>query len=275
LRGLFFATFNNFQLIITHKQDTFAVHNCIMKQIALLFTTFLLAASTFAQIDSTIKKKKKRDWSKVSLANRANDHFVVQVGYDGWASMPDSIKTKGFSRSLNIYFMYDFPFKTDPRFSIGVGAGIGSSNIFFDKQEVDITNLGSRLPFPNKADTTHFKKYKLVSSYLEAPVELRFTADPENSGSSWKGAIGVKVGTLLNVHTKGKTLLNSTGGTVNSYTEKLSSKRFFNNTRFCVTGRVGYGHISIFGQYQVNNFIRDGVGPNVHPYSIGINFSGL
>ncbi len=244
-----------------------------MKQIALLFTTVLLVASATAQTDSTTKKK--RDWSKINLANRANDHFMVQIGYDGWGARPDSIKTKGFSRSLNIYFMFDFPFKTDPRFSVGLGAGIGSSNIFFDKQEVDITSTGNKLAFPNKSDTTHFKKYKLVSSYLEAPVELRFAADPENTDHSWKGAIGVKVGTLLNIHTKGKTLQNSTGGTLNSFTEKLSSKRFFNNTRLAVTGRLGYGHISVFGQYQINSFIRDGVGPAVHPYSIGITLSGL
>jgi hypothetical protein len=255
--------------------------NCIMKRIVLLFSTVLMTVVAFAQVDSTRSAapeptpKKKKDWSKISLANRANDHFVVQIGYDGWASKPDSIHTKGFSRSLNIYFMFDFAFKTDPRFSVGIGAGVGSSNIFFDNQEVDIISNGAKLAFPDKSDTTHFKKYKLVSAYLEAPVELRFTANPENSDRSWKGALGVKVGTLLSVHTKGKTLLNSTGGTINSYTEKLSSKRFFNGTKLAVTGRFGYGHISLFGQYQINNFIRDGVGPNVRPYTIGLMLSGL
>jgi hypothetical protein len=244
-----------------------------MKRIVLLFTTVLFMVAAFAQTDTSTKKKK--DWSKVSLSNRANDHFMLQVGFDGWSSLPDSIHTKGFSRSLNIYFMFDFPFKTDPRFSVGIGAGIGSSSIFFDNQEVDITSTGAKLPFPNKKDTTHFKKYKLVSAYLEAPVELRFVADPQNSDRSWKGAIGIKVGTLLSVHTKGKTLLNSAGNTINPFTEKLVSKRFFNGTKLAVTARLGYGHFSLFGQYQINNFIRDGVGPNVKPYSIGLTLSGL
>jgi Outer membrane protein beta-barrel domain len=244
-----------------------------MKQIALLFTTLFIAATAFSQTDSTHKKKK--DWSKISLSNRANDHFLVQLGFDGWAQAPDTLKIKGFSHSVNVYFMLDFPFKTDPRFSVGLGVGIGSSNIKFDKQEVDIINTGNNLPFPNKADTTHFKKYKLVSAYAEAPIELRFTADPENSDKSWKLALGVKVGALLNVHTRGKTLLNSTGGTVNSIVLKENSKRFFNGTRFCGTARIGYGHVSLFGQYQINTFIRDGLGPAVHPYSIGLTFSGL
>jgi hypothetical protein len=244
-----------------------------MKQIVLLFSALLIIGSLSAQTDSTGKKKK--DWSKVSLANRANDHLMIQVGFDGWAQKPDSIHTKGFSRSLNMYFMFDFPFKTDPRFSVGIGAGIGSSNINFDKQEVAITASSPTLAFPNKADTSHFKKYKLVSGYLEAPVELRFSSNPENSGKSWKGAIGLKVGTLLSVHTKGKTLQNSTGGTLNSFIQKENSKKYFNGTRLSGTVRVGYGNVSLFGQYQINSFIKDGLGPTVHPYSIGITFSGL
>jgi hypothetical protein len=246
-----------------------------MKQIALLFTAVLLIAATAsAQTDSTAKKKKK-DWSKVSLNNRANDHFMVQFGYDGWTPLPDTIKTKGLSHSVNIYLMLDFPFISDPRFSAALGLGIGSSNIKFDKQEPNIIGTGSTLAFPDKSDTTHFKKFKLVSTYVEVPVELRFITDPENSDKSWKVALGVKLGALLNVHTRGKTLVNSAGNTVNSFVQKQSSKTFFNGTRLCGTARIGYGHVSLFGQYQITSLIKDGRGPNVHPYSIGITFSGL
>lgn len=260
-----------------------------MKRIVLLSTSMLFVVAAFAQkqpTDSTAKQvmksnpaptvtPKKKDWSKINLSNRANDHLLIQIGYDGWAQMPDTIHTKGFSRSLNMYFMFDFPFKTDPRFSVGVGVGIGSSSIFFDKQEVGVAGLTSTLSFPDKSQTDHFKKYKLVSTYAEAPVEMRFTADPEHSDKSWKGAIGVKVGTLLNVHTKGKNLVSSTGAAINNFIEKESSKRYFNSTRLAASGRVGYGHISLYGQFQINNFIKDGLGPNVHPFAIGITFSGL
>lgn len=263
-----------------------------MKQIVLLSTTMLFVAAGFAQTqpaDSTAKKpvvvahnpppapKKKKDWSKINMSNRPADHLLVQVGYDAWLQRPDTIHTKGFSRSLNIYLMFDFPFKTDPRFSVGAGAGIGSSNIFFDKQQVNVAGLTSTLAFPDAttSSSNYFKKYKLVSTYLEAPVELRFAADPEHYDKSWKGAVGVKVGTLLNIHTKGKNLVSSTGAAINNYTEKQSSKRYFSSTRLAATARIGYGHISLFGQVQINNFIKDGLGPNVIPMSVGITFSGL
>jgi hypothetical protein len=230
-----------------------------------------------AQADPSTPRPRtqKKDWSKVDLGNRANDHFMIQLGYDKWAGTPDSIKTKGLSRSLNVYFMLDFPFKTDPRFSIGIGPGISGSSMFFDKTIVQVAAAGTRLPFRNVADTNYFKKFKLSTVYLEAPVELRFTANPEYNSKSWKFAIGGKIGTMINAHTKGKNLLNKSGGTLNSYTVKENSKRFFNSTRLSAIARVGIGVFSVFGTYQINTYLKDGAGPELHPYSIGISLSGL
>jgi len=212
------------------------------------------------------------------MSNRPADHFLVQIGYVGWAARPDSIHTTGFSRSLNIYLMFDFPFKTDPRFSVGAGAGIGSASVFFDKQQVGVANTSGNLTFPDAEATSsnYFKKYKLVSTYLEAPIELRFAADPEHYDKSWKGALGVKVGTLLNIHTKGKNLVTSTGAAVANYIEKQASKQYFSGTRLAGTARIGYGHFSLYGQFQINNYIKDGRGPSgIHPFEIGLTLSGL
>jgi hypothetical protein len=239
-----------------------------------LLALFLAATSLYAQVTPTVTPKNV-DPRKVNLSNRANDHFLVQLGYDTWLNKPDSIKTKGFSRSMNVYFMFDFPFKTDSRFSIGLGAGVGTSTMYLDKQRVDIGVSRSTLFFPNLSDTNYYKKYKLVLTYLEAPVELRFVAHPENSNKSFKIAIGAKIGTLLSAGTKGKNLLSKTGAAINSNTVKEKNKQYFNTTRFSVMGRIGYGNISLFGQYQINNFLKDGAGLDMHPLSVGITFSGL
>jgi hypothetical protein len=248
-----------------------------MKKTLLAGFVLLIVITAQAQTDTTVQvpPPPKPARHNIDISNRAGDHFLIQVGFDNWAGKPDSIHTKGFSRSLNMYLMFDFPFKTNPQFSVAIGAGIGSSNIIFDKMAVDVAGTTQTLRFRNLADTNHFKKYKLVTAYLEAPVELRFTADPVNYGKSFKVAIGAKIGTLLNVHTKGKNLLNKSGGTVNSYIAKENSKRYFNGNRLCVTGRIGYGSFSLFGSYQVNSFIKEGAGPDIKPYSIGLTISGL
>lgn len=246
----------------------------MIRSITLSIITLLFFVAAMAQTTPETTSK-KRDPRKINLSNRANDHFLFQIGYDQWLQKPDSIKTKGFSRSVNLYFMLDFPFKTDSRFSVGLGAGVGTSTIYFNKQRADIGIARGVLLFPNLADTNYYKRYKLVTTYLEAPVELRFTANPENSNKSWKIAVGAKIGTLVGVSTKGKNLVNKAGTSLGSTTVKEKNRQYFNSTRFSVMGRIGYGNITVFGQYQINNFIKDGVGPNMHPLSIGITLSGL
>ncbi len=224
--------------------------------------------------DTTGTAKKKT--LTLDLANRPNDHFMIELGYDGWAGTPDTIQTSGLSRSFAFYFMMDFPFKTDPHWSVGAGLGIGASNIFFDKQEVDVQLNNPTLAFPNTASAPyHFKKYKLVNTYLEVPIELRYAFHPENTNQSWKIALGVKPGLMLSAYTKGKDVLNTAGQLIQSSIQKESSKQFFNTTRLVGTVRISYGFIGVFGQLQLTGLIKNGFGPTINPYSVGIVLSGL
>ncbi len=221
--------------------------------------------------------KVKKDWSKVVLTNRAADHLMIQYGSDAWSNRPDSVRTKGFSRHFNVYLMLDKPFKTDPRFSVAYGLGLGTSNMFFDNVKVNVNGLGSTLPFTDVSGSNHYKKFKLTTIYAEIPIEVRFYSDPENPGKSWKFALGAKVGTLLKAYTKGKDFQNSTGTSIYgaSSIEKESNKRFFNGTRLAATGRIGYGIFSLHGDYNVLGVVKDGFGPSMNLYSVGVSISGL
>ncbi len=241
-----------------------------MKKIAFVLIALISFTAASAQL------KQKKDWNKVAI-DRAGDHIMLQFSYDNWSGKPDSIKNrlKGLPRGFNFYVMMNKPFKSDPRWSVGFGLGVSSSNIYFKKTSIGITTIGTKLPFTNLDSTNYFKKYKLATTFLEAPIELRYTFDPENEGKSWKVAVGVKVGTMLNVHTKGKTLVSKNGVLLNAYTEKESKKTFFNTTRLAATARVGIGHFSLFGAYSITSFLKDGAGPSLHPYQVGLTISGL
>jgi len=240
-----------------------------MKKSVLVLVALVSVFTGFAQ------DKKKN--SSTTIINRAGDHIMLQLGGQFWSGSPDSINNhkKGLARVANIYVMTNKVFKTDRRFSAAFGVGVGTANVYFKKYKVDIISTSAKLPFVNLDSADHFKKYKLTTAFLEVPVELRFTANPEKESKSLKAALGVKVGTLLSVHTKGKTLQNKNGGTVNSYVEKQNDKHFFNTTRLSVTGRVGFGNFSVFGSYQINNLLKDGVGPDIKPIQVGICLSGL
>ncbi|HVY76862.1 MAG TPA: outer membrane beta-barrel protein [Puia sp.] len=220
-------------------------------------------------------KKNKITYESLNLANRPNDHFMMILGYDNWIGKPDTIRTTGLSRSFAFYFMMDFPFKTDPHFSVGAGLGFSWSNVFFDKQQVLVEANNATLAFPDKTNTDHFKKYKLVNTYVELPIELRYALNPENTNRSWKFALGVKPGLMLDAYTKGKNMLNQAGQLEQAYIEKESSKKFFNGSRVAATARVSYGFLGVFGQINITPLIKSGAGPIINPYTIGIVLSGL
>ena len=182
---------------------------------------------------------------------------------------------KGFSRGINVAIMLNKPFKSDPRWSVAFGLGISHSSIFFKNTSVDVKAPGTLLPFRNLDSTDHYKKYKLATTFVEIPIELRYTFDPTNERKSWKLAVGVKVGTMLNAHVKGKTLQNSSNTIINSFTEKESKRTFFNSTRLAATARIGIGNFSLFGAYSFTSLLKDVAGPAIRPYQIGLSISGL
>ncbi|MEI7589535.1 MAG: outer membrane beta-barrel protein [Chitinophagia bacterium] len=216
---------------------------------------------------------------KIDLTGRAADHLMIQFGSDAWTGKPDSVKTSGFSRHFNIYFMYDVPFKSDPHYSVAFGLGIGTSNIFLDDHTfADVKSTSSTLPFRHLDSTaSHFSKQKLTTMYLQAPVELRYFSDPAHPNKSWKSAVGVKIGTLLKGYSKAKNYVRADGSSIygSSYIEKEYNKRWFDATDVTLTGRFGYGIISLDAGYQVTGVFRDGLGPVVNKFSIGLTISGL
>lgn len=242
-----------------------------MKKIVLFVCSSLLITSLFAQDKPQPDKKN----TQINLSNRANDHLLVQIGYTAWAGKPDSIKTGGFPKSINVYFMFDFPFKNNPKLSMAFGPGIASDGIKFEKTYVDIKANTPTLRFVDQADTNHFKRNKLGTTYLEAPIEFRWVANPFDSDKSFKWAIGVKAGYMIDAHTRYKTYQNEAGNTINDYKMKEAQKKFFNAGRLSGTARVGWGHFSLYGSYQITNLFKEGVAAEIHPYSIGLTLSGL
>jgi hypothetical protein len=118
-----------------------------------------------------------------------------------------------------------------------------------------------------------YKKHKLATGYIEAPVELRYSTNPQNMNKGWKLALGVKVGTMIDAKVKSKIDLDATG--TGGYFTKEKDRRYLNTTRFALTGRFGLGNFSVFGTYTVTDFFKEGQGPVVRPFSVGLAISGL
>lgn len=238
------------------------------KLVVALFAT-IVALTASAQEIPTVAQK--------TPLNRAADHFMVQLMYNGWQGAPDSVQSHigGFQRSANVYLMLDKPFSGNNQFSVAAGLGVGTTNIYFKKMIVDIGSTNSTLPFRAVDNADNYKKFKLTTAFLEIPLEFRYMSDPTSPNKTVKAAIGIKAGTMLNAHTKGKVLRNATGATLNSRTDKVLSKSYFNTTRLAATARVGYGIFSLVGAYSFSPVFKDGVAPDIKGWQIGLSISGL
>ncbi len=260
-----------FNLSLTHTKIHLLSSTIIMRRIVVTIFALGLYSFVFAQSDSSSRKK----LAMTAAQARSNDHFMIQLGHTTWTGKPDSIRTTGFPRTFNMYVMMDFPFKTNPHWSVAIGPGIATDNMYFQKTYVGIKDATPTLRFKNVTDTSHFKKYKLATAYLEAPVELRYRFNPGDDRRSVKIAIGAKIGTLVNAHVKGRDFVDKNGSSLLSYTQKENSKKFFNKNRLSLMARFGYGHYSIFATYAVTPLFKEGFAATIRPLTIGLTLSGL
>lgn len=229
----------------------------------LFFTLGLMAVSygVFAQ-----DAKNAVANTAMGAATHSKDFLVIQLGYVGLTGTGASNINTGFNRQFNIAFMYDIPLQKT-NFSLAAGLGIGSDHYHLKDQSLDLRNASTTPSFQN---TDAYSKFKLATTYLEIPLELRYRQVPENANKGFKVGLGVKIGNLVNAHTRSVSTVNGS-----KLIEKEASKRLFNTWRFAGTARIGYGNFALYGTYTLNSMFKDNGTYDVKPYSIGLMISGL
>lgn len=236
-----------------------------------LLTAFLFTAvCSIFSFSAFAQEKNAENANDAEIIKPSRDFLMLQFTYEGWTNTPDSVKTGGFGRGFNGYICYDFPINKS-HLSFAAGIGVGSANIYFKNQELGLTDTGAagaQVSFrPESAD---YKKYKINTTYLEAPFELRYFGNLNNRNKGFKAAIGLRAGILVGAHVKGSRTVDGT-----KVVEKIDTKRYLDKYRFSGTVRVGYGNFSLFGSYNINAIFKEGLGPNIIPYSVGLCITGL
>lgn len=113
------------------------------------------------------------------------------------------------------------------------------------------------------------KKNRFRVGYLRVPVLLQFNTN-KNPKKSFRLSAGV-VGGLKLFQTyrtkyfqrghKVKTAVNG-GWNANAFTAEMR-------------GTIGYGPINIYATYSLTPLFKDGKGPELYPYTIGLNFAHI
>lgn len=235
----------------------------------LAFLTFLLVPASSLLAQDATPDKVNSNATPPPIVKPARDFVMIDFVYNNWATKPDSVKVKGFGYGFNASLCYDFPIKKT-NLSFAAGLGISTNVVYLSGQVMTLTDTLQSTEVRFIPDTAHYKRYKFVTTYIQAPFELRYFGNANNRSKGFKAAVGMTIGTLLGAHTKATT---SVDGTVVKY--KVDTKRYVTPWNFAATARIGWGNFSLFGSYNLTNVFKENAGPPITPFSVGICLTGL
>jgi hypothetical protein len=238
----------------------------------LISTTGIYAQTTDAEV---VKVKKSIFAINNTYKKPSRDYVMLQAGFNTWILPSNSVvKLRERGHEINAYLCYDFPF-IQKNFSFAAGVGIGSGNVYLDS--LTLPMKGKNLYTTDKyahfdVDSVGYKRYKLSLNYFEVPFEFRYFANSANRNRGFKASVGVRIGAIVNAHTKG--VRSSPEGNLK---DKESTRRFFETWRLMPNVRLGWGNFSVYSAYQINEVFKanNTQGLGVRPFSVGFCVSGL
>jgi len=185
--------------------------------------------------------------------------FTLDFGFNRALSAPVDFDLYFWgSRTVNIYYQYDLRLFNSP-ISIVPGIGLSLERYRFkDSYAVGYTNATheqvTMLP-PGDLPTPNIKKSMLVTNYIDVPLELRYTMNPEDPSRSFKLSVGGRIGWLYDSFNKIKY-------SEDGETKKLKDKQSYhlNELRYGLLGRLGFGGFSLFCNYNLSPLFKKGEG---------------
>jgi len=171
------------------------------------------------------------------------------------------------SWAINLNFaQYSLGFGTS-HFGAVVGMGIEFNNYFFDRENT-IIEEDDYVVEVDLSDTTSIAKSKLSTTYIRVPLifEVQFpnVARARRMFISAGLITGLKLGSHTKVVYKGEN-----GKSKDKNNDDFNLSPF----RYGLTARMGFGNVSIFGDYYFSPVFVENKGPHLHPFTIGMAFN--
>jgi hypothetical protein len=114
-----------------------------------------------------------------------------------------------------------------------------------------------------------WKKSKLLVNYLTLPLLFEYQTNRFSRSNSFHVTLGAIIGWRYATHTK---MLYFDEGRVKP---KEFDSFHVQPFRYDATVKIGWGVINLYATYSFNQLFRDGRGPELYPFSIGLAFINL
>lgn len=244
-----------------------------MKRYLILITILFTTLSLFAQDKESAGSESVAGKVEESVRSGSRDRLVVDLLFVNWAQLDGKVTdVQWFSRGFNIYFMYDIILGKS-NFSVAPGLGFGIENVHTTKalyQDTASTEFYSHSVHPSNPKSDDYKKYKLNTVYIDVPLELRFRGKPNAKNKSFKMALGIKGGIMIDNHSKLKYEERNRPRVIKQ--KNYADMMLF---RYGPTFRMGFGAFNVVGYYSLAPLFNSNGPSNIHPFSVGISINGL
>ncbi|CAN5131322.1 hypothetical protein BH09BAC5_BH09BAC5_24140 [soil metagenome] len=232
---------------------------------SLLTAILLISAPVLACGDSTSCKIKHNDEFKFWEG--------LDIGVNGYMNVKNSISTPetfpflelDYARSRSISWnMAQYNFHIVKNY-VNLVTGIGLEwNSYALKQNVSLATDVNMITGVN--ETIDFTKNKLKSTWIQAPLMVEFNTS-KNEENSFHIAIGAEGGyNIFRNRLKQEYMFAGDK-------QKRKTKDDFNINpfRYSLVARVGFGNYTVFANYGLSELFKENQGPQVYPFSAGIN----
>ncbi|HPR57064.1 MAG TPA: DUF2807 domain-containing protein [Bacteroidales bacterium] len=236
-------------------------------------TTKVILGNTSLTVDDdgnvSLKKVKRKKF---------NGHWVgFDLGINGFTdnnfdlTIPeeyDFLDLK-YEKSIDVnlnFFEQDFNLINN-KFGIVTGLGIRWNNFRLADNMVLVPDTTTIFGYNDMSKK--WEKSKIVANYLTLPLLFEYQTNPYSNTGSFHVSAGMILGWRFRTYTK---MMTKEGG---RNVEKIKGESFHMNPfRYDVTARIGWGIINLYGTYSLNTIFKDGKGPELYPFAIGISLNG-
>lgn len=213
------------------------------KHVILLFALLLVSSFAKAQL----------------IKDRTNGQLTV--GFDLYTDINtgagyDNFKLRAINQGFGTYITYNFKMG-ESKHTVSLGLGVSSHNYY-------IKDAWLKAPYDENIVFTEasVNKSKINFNYFDIPMELNFRI-----ADKFKISFGAKVGFLMTSKSK---VIGNVYGDDHKWEIRYGSLNAVESVVYSVFARMGYRCVNLFVGYQLKGSFKEGRGPEILPFSIGI-----
>ncbi len=229
------------------------------------------------EVREVVKEARK---TRESGRGKFNGHFEgFELGINTFMTSKGSFNLEGEAKSLalnipssrvwNVNLLQTNLPLIRQQFGIVTGMGFEFNNYHFE-ENIRLAKKDGKTVIQHHSDDIELSRNKLTATYLKVPFMLEFQTNKGPVRQRFHIAGGVNLG--LRLGTSARVKYSDGGATIR---ERTRDRYNLNPYRVAAAGRIGFGRLNFFAEYNLLPFFEKDKGPEVYAASFGIVLTGF